>query len=95
MVSQGSFCIRGIAVVAVALARARGAPVRPEHLPMAGEPAAPQGPTRWAEALDRLRTDLVRAALERAGGNRTAAARELGISRQTLLYHMGRLGIGR
>ncbi len=81
-------------VVAVALARARGGPVRPEHLPVAAEPAASQAPPRWAEALDRLRADLVRTALERAGGNRTAAARELGISRQTLLYHMARLGIG-
>ncbi len=79
-------------VVAVAMTRARGGLVRPEHLLLPGTGDRPQ-PRRWSEAMDELRRRLVSGALERAGGNRSAAARELGISRQTLLYHMERLGI--
>lgn len=36
---------------------------------------------------------LIRQALKRSGGNRTAAARELGMPRSSLLYKMSRLGI--
>jgi len=78
--------------VAVAMTRARGGVVRPEHLPL--PPATERiGPRRWEDAVNTLRRQLIVEALERAGGNRSAAARELGISRQTLLYHMDRLGI--
>jgi DNA-binding NtrC family response regulator len=35
----------------------------------------------------------VREALERSGGNRTRAARDLGVSRQALLYLMKELGV--
>ncbi len=80
-------------IVAVALARAKGSHVSPEHLPLAGTSVSDHPPRRWTEALDGLRGDMISAALERAGGNRSAAARELGITRQTLLYHMDRLGI--
>ncbi len=80
-------------IVAVALARAKGSPVIPEHLPLAGPAVSDHTPRRWTEALDGLRGEMISAALERAAGNRTAAARELGITRQTLLYHMDRLRI--
>lgn len=39
------------------------------------------------------RRRLVREALERSGGNRSKAARELGLSRQALLYLMKELGV--
>jgi transcriptional regulator with GAF, ATPase, and Fis domain len=45
--------------------------------------------------LDQARQNevaAVRAALARAGGNRTAAARELGLPRTTFLYKLRRLG---
>ncbi|MEN8165388.1 MAG: helix-turn-helix domain-containing protein, partial [Acidobacteriota bacterium] len=37
--------------------------------------------------------ELIRSSLERNDGNRAATARELGLSRQTLLYHMKLLGL--
>jgi DNA-binding NtrC family response regulator len=37
---------------------------------------------------------VIQAALKETGGNRTRAARLLGISRQSLLYEMKKLGIG-
>jgi DNA-binding NtrC family response regulator len=67
-----------------------------DHL---GPPAAVEEPTA-ADGLDleqhlrRLEERLIRAALERAGGNRTHAARLLGISRNGLALKMERLGLG-
>jgi transcriptional regulator with GAF, ATPase, and Fis domain len=48
----------------------------------------------WDRAHRELRRELISGALERSGGNRAAAARILGITRQTLLYHIRQLGIG-
>jgi DNA-binding NtrC family response regulator len=48
----------------------------------------PEGMTR--EELER---QLIRQALDRNGGNRTHAARMLGLSRQTLLYRMKKYGL--
>ncbi len=42
------------------------------------------------EALERIEKDLVRRAMEKAGGNVSRAARFLGIPRQTLQYKLGR-----
>lgn len=50
------------------------------------------GPLLAADADDPERATLV-AALHRAKGNRTAAARDLGLARTSLLYKMKRLGI--
>jgi DNA-binding NtrC family response regulator len=47
----------------------------------------------WNEALDDFRRDLLRTSLARNDGNRSATARELGISRQALLYHLRILGV--
>jgi DNA-binding NtrC family response regulator len=77
--------------VEVAMVRAAGSVVRPEHLPIT-EPAAAQTGT-WEDAQRDFRRSFLRAALERNGGNRSATARELGISRQALLYHLRNLGI--
>jgi DNA-binding NtrC family response regulator len=43
--------------------------------------------------LDKLELDLIRQALDRCKGNRSQAARLLGISRDTLLYRMQKYGI--
>ena len=44
--------------------------------------------------VDAHRRDLIADALGRAGGNRTRAARQLGLSRQALHYLMRELRIG-
>jgi transcriptional regulator with AAA-type ATPase domain len=77
--------------VEVAMVRAAGSVVRPEHLPIT-EPVVVQTGT-WEDAQRDFRRSFLRAALERNGGNRSATARELGISRQALLYHLRNLGI--
>jgi PAS domain S-box-containing protein len=65
------------------------------HLPpelTAGRAGAdPAGGLRRSH--DVVDAQAIRAALERCGGNRTAAARELGIHRSTLLRRLTRLGI--
>lgn len=53
--------------------------------------ASTGGDYRTRVAAHRRR--LVREALERSGGNRSRAARELGLSRQALLYLMKELGV--
>jgi two-component system, NtrC family, response regulator AtoC len=45
-------------------------------------------------SLETLERDLIRQALERAGGNRTRAAALLGLSRDTLRYRLEKYGIG-
>jgi DNA-binding NtrC family response regulator len=50
---------------------------------------------RLQAAKDEFERRFIRRALERNGGNRTATAAELGISRQALVAKIGRLGIAR
>jgi arginine utilization regulatory protein len=47
----------------------------------------------YEEAMTSFRRRFLEEALVRHGGNRSATARELGISRQTLLYHIRALGL--
>lgn len=75
-----------------ALLGAQGSVIRPEHLPFKTTVKNAKV-RRWDEAHRRLRLDLLEAAMERSGGNQAAAARELGLSRQTLLYHLRKLGL--
>jgi transcriptional regulator with AAA-type ATPase domain/tetratricopeptide (TPR) repeat protein len=77
--------------VEVALVRAGGGVVRTEHLPITETEQAPSG--TWDEAQRDFRRKFLCAALERNDGNRSATARELGISRQALLYHLRNLGL--
>jgi len=77
--------------VEVALVRAAGGVVQPEHLPIVETEMGPTG--TWDEAQKDFRRKFLRAALERNNGNRSATARELGISRQALLYHIRNLGL--
>jgi len=80
-------------VVEHALLAARGRIVLPEHLPFE-KPAGRAAVRRWTEAHHQLRVELIKGALERSGGSQAAAARELGLTRQTLLYHIRKLGLG-
>ncbi len=88
-----------------ALVLAEGAPVGPEHLPPGvrdgrrpAPPARPAPPGRAAPMRDRL-LELERAGIEEAleaeGGNRTRAAKRLGMPRRTLVHKLGKLGINR
>ncbi len=43
--------------------------------------------------LEELERDLIRQALERHEGNRSQAARDLGLTRNTLLYRMQKHGL--
>jgi DNA-binding NtrC family response regulator/tetratricopeptide (TPR) repeat protein len=79
--------------VEIALVRAGGATVRPEHLPIDIPEEFPS--CSWGEAQREFRRSFLRAALRRNGENRSATARELGISRQALLYHLRNLGLSK
>ncbi len=84
---------------AVESARALAGPgerIEKGHLP----PALRDGPGpvveqagRYRTAVDEARRRVILEALAEAGGNRTRAAALLGLSRQSLLYEMKRLGI--
>ncbi|HEU5251687.1 MAG TPA: sigma 54-interacting transcriptional regulator, partial [Thermoanaerobaculia bacterium] len=64
----------------------------PPTIRRASRPAAAAGGD-YRTRIAAHRRRLVREALERTGGNRSRAARELGLSRQALLYLMKELGI--
>ncbi|MFV2072569.1 MAG: sigma 54-interacting transcriptional regulator [Thermoanaerobaculales bacterium] len=79
--------------VEVAMVRAAGASIGVEHL---GIPLKEELPTgTWEEALADFRRRFLLSALRRNAGNRSATARELGISRQALLYHIRALGLAK
>jgi len=62
------------------------------HLGLAD--AHPEALGTLAEAVEAVERRLIASALEREGGNRTRAARRLGLSRQGLLNKMERFGLG-
>jgi two-component system NtrC family response regulator len=61
-----------------------GDAVKPEHAPSSGT---------LAEAVANLERRMIAAALAADGGNRSAAARRLGLSRVGLIKMMARLGV--
>ncbi len=64
------------------------------HLPEALVPRRADAPARsYRYRLDAHRKGMISDALERAGGNRSLAARELGLSRQALRYLMKELHV--
>lgn len=95
------------AAIRSAARECRGETVRVEHLPLAirsfGSPRpATLRPTEKQpravpldQALERLEGELIRRALDHSGGNRAAAARQLGISRPRLLRRIDQLGVDR
>jgi two-component system, NtrC family, response regulator AtoC len=84
-----------------AVVLAEGATIREEDLPetvRAAPPAAPAPPPEGSLSIKRairaVEEQLVRAALERTGGNRTRAAELLDISYRALLYKIKDYGLG-
>lgn len=73
-------------------------PILPEHLSRPKPRKAEGGPRSAADvleegfSLDAFERELLHAALERAGGNKTAAARMLGITRRRLYSRLQSLG---
>ncbi len=69
--------------------------IRLEHLPrtLREDASARPAPRNWKEALDEARRAAIASAFEATGGRRAEAAKLLGISRQSLLYEMKKLGI--
>ncbi len=78
--------------VEVAMARAAGGTIRPEHLPLTEQPTALRG--TWEGTVGSFKRRFLTEVLSRHRGNRSAAARELGISRQALLYQIKKLELG-
>lgn len=68
----------------------RGDVILPEHLPPQAAALTQAGPQNPAPPgrLSQLERAAILAALEECGGNRTQAAKKLGISRRTLLYKL-------
>ncbi len=77
--------------IEVAMSRASGETIRPEHLPLMQGGSVKRG--TWETTLADFKRDFLREVLTRQRGNRSAAARELGISRQALLYQIKKLGL--
>jgi transcriptional regulator with PAS, ATPase and Fis domain len=75
----------------VAMSRARGGRIRPEHLPISSGDTVVRG--TWENSLAAFKKRLLGEVLTRHHGNRSASARELGISRQALLYQLKNLGL--
>ena len=83
------------AVAQAAALAEKDATVTLAHLPeaLAGERRGSRSTQNYRSRLDAHRRGLIAAALERAGGNRSRAARDLGLSRQALAYLMRELSI--
>ncbi len=74
-------------VVESAILRYRDLTIRPEMLNIEGVRTASRRGS-WEEVQADFRREYLSEALKRNGGNRSATARELGISRQALLYQI-------
>jgi two-component system response regulator AtoC len=68
--------------------------IEPQHLAL-GEATTREAPTPEPRPGDDDERSRIIAALEASAGNQTEAAKQLGISRRTLLYKLDRLGIPR
>ena len=84
-------------VLRTALALADGAPINAMHLTQdfldESYPQATTGEISTAGALEQLATEAVRAAVQQHSGNISAAARQLGISRNTLYRRLKIAGL--
>ncbi|HEX7941071.1 MAG TPA: helix-turn-helix domain-containing protein, partial [Gemmatimonadaceae bacterium] len=63
--------------------------------PAVAAPAEPSGPGEVRGRADARERQAIESALARTGGNQTAAARELGISRRTLTSKLDQHGFDR
>jgi DNA-binding NtrC family response regulator len=82
-------------IAALAVAAPPRGRVRPALLPPALTSATSVTAVRFTEARAQFERRCIEVALARAGGNRSKAAAQLGLSRQGLLKMIARLGIGR
>ena len=80
-----------------ALVLSAGAPITVEHLPEAvrGARSGAPGGGMMKGQLEAIERKTIEEALDAEGGNRTRAARRLGISRRALIYKIGKYGIDR
>jgi DNA-binding NtrC family response regulator/pSer/pThr/pTyr-binding forkhead associated (FHA) protein len=81
-----------------ALVLSGGAAIAFEHLPEAVRGVRPGAPTSagmMKGQLESMERKTIEEALDAEGGNRTRAARRLGISRRALIYKIGKYGIDR
>jgi len=78
-------------MVEVGMARSGGRQIGPGDLPIPETRHPVRG--SWEVALGDFKRTLLSEVLARHHGNRSAAARELGISRQGLLYQIRKLGL--
>jgi len=78
-------------VLTVAVALADGGDIEPRHLDLPAAPRAPRG--GYHEQVEAFRRGLIQEAVTAAGGNRSEAARQLGLSRQALSYLTRQLDI--
>jgi DNA-binding NtrC family response regulator len=78
-------------VLRLAAALAGGDLIRPEHLDLPVPAEANE--STYHQRVDALRRRLVAEAMSAAAGNRTEAARRLGLSRQALSYLVRQLGL--
>ena len=80
-------------MAALAVAAPSRGRVRPSLLPATIAGAEPVTARRLAEARAQFERRCLEVAIARAGGNRSHAAADLGLSRQGLLKTMARLGL--
>jgi DNA-binding NtrC family response regulator len=67
--------------------------VEPEHLSVSSAPDAPPAASRGPLNMKEIERRAIEEALQKHGGNRTHAARELGISLRTLQYRLKEYGL--
>lgn len=79
-------------VLSVASALAGGGVIEPGHLELPESTSALQG--SYHQQIEALRRRLISEALARHGANHTEAARELGLSRQSISYLIRQLRLG-
>jgi len=86
--------LQNVVAQAAALAESGGV-VLPDLLPepLRRERRGPAGGENYRARVDEHRRGLIAEALERSGGNRSRAARDLGMSRQALLYLIRELNV--
>ncbi len=81
--------LRNVLEVADTLAQNRQ--IRPEHLELPQQTSETKGD--YHQMVEQYRKDLISKAMSQTGGNRAAAARKLGLSRQALSYLVRQLGL--